>query len=482
MWRASRPASATARSKFPAASDVLTFRGITKRFGATVALDDVTLSIAAGDVVGLVGENGAGKTTLMRIAAGELRPDRGSVEAPSRIGFVHQHFAIVPQLTVAENLALLDRTTFRFVTRRTVAAEAERMIAASGIALPDVTRRAGDLSIGEKAKLELIKAIAGDPELLILDEPTSVLTPTETDELFGVIRRVAANGTAVVLISHKVREVLAIARRVVVMRRGSVVADDAASEVTAESVANAMVGSSVAPRADAATAGTAAVNSSSPPLLDVRDLVADILRGVSFTVRRGETVVIAGVAGNGQSELAALLRGTAKPKHGSIGVDTDRVGFIPEDRTRDGVVAAMSIAENIALGARRWSRSAATTRAEELIETYRIRATGPRQLAGNLSGGNQQKVVLARELDRKPELIIAAEPTRGLDIGSASFVHEELRRAAAAGAGLLIITSDLDEAFALADTVYVIYRGTLTEPLTPAAAAANVGSLMAGVR
>ena len=457
---------------------MLALRGITKRFGATVAVDDVSLAIAAGEVVGLVGENGAGKTTLMRIAAGELRAGGGTIDAPARIGFVHQHFAIVPALTVAENLALLDRARFRFLSPRRVAAEADRMVTATGIALPDVRRRAGDLSVGEKAKLELVKAIADDPQLLILDEPTSVLTPAEAEELFDVIRRVAQSGTAVVFISHKVREVLAIASRVVVMRRGRVVSDAPASGMTAESVASAMVDSFVVPSRRSAPNS----RSSSPPLLDVNNLSGEILRGTSFQVRPGATVVIAGVAGNGQSELAEILRGIRKPRGGSIRLDTGRLGFIPEDRTRDGVVAAMTIAENIALGAKEWSRRAATARAQTLIDAYRIRATGPQQLAGNLSGGNQQKVVLARELDRRPELIIAAEPTRGLDIAAAAFVHEELRKAAAAGAGLLVITSDLDEAFALADIVHVIYRGTLTAPLPPAAAAANIGSLMAGVR
>ena len=456
---------------------MLTLRGITKRFGATLAVDDVSLTIDAGEVAGLVGENGAGKTTLMRIAAGELRADSGRIDAPSRIGFVHQHFAIVPELTVAENLALLDRSRFRFISRRQLVSDAEEMIAGTGIALPGVDRRAGDLSVGEKAKLELIKAIAGDPQLLILDEPTSVLTPAEAGELFAVIRRVAQRGAAVVFISHKVKEVLAIASRVVVLRRGRIVADSPASQMTAESIANAMVESFVVPAARA----TASSISSAPPLLEVNDLHGDVLRGASFRVRRGETVVIAGVAGNGQSELAEVLRGMRKPERGSVSITTTRLGFIPEDRTRDGVVASMSIAENIALAAREWSPADAMTRAQTLIDSYRIRATGPRQLAGNLSGGNQQKVVLARELDRKPELIVAAEPTRGLDIAAAAFVHEELRKAAAAGAGLLIITSDLDEAFALADTVHVIYRGTLTEPLPPAAAAANIGSLMAGV-
>ena len=431
---------------------MLHLRHITRRFGPTTAVDDVSLSIAPGEIVGLVGENGAGKTTLMRIAVREIAPHSGSVEGGS-IGIVHQHFALVSEFTIAENLALVTKHGFRFTSAGALHREAERTIAGTGIDLPDAGRRAGDLSVGEKAKLELIKAIAVGPEVLILDEPTSVLTPLESEELFGVIRRLAARKTAVVFISHKVPEVLAIAQRVVVMQGGRIVADSPAAGMNADDIAVAMVGRAMEDRRSRLS-GQAGV---------------PVLHHANLVVRSGEVVAIIGVAGNGQSELVARLRKTVAG------------AFIPEDRTRDGLVAEMTIAENLALGLPHWRPAAARRRAEELIELFGIRARGPGQIAGELSGGNQQKVVLARELDRTPELIVAAEPTRGLDVESTRFVHEQLRDAVAAGAGLLLITSDLDEAFALADAVQVIYRGKLSERMRADEPIGRMARLMAGL-
>ncbi len=428
---------------------------VTRRFGSLVAVDDVTFAIDPGEIVGLVGENGAGKSTLMRIAAGEIVPDAGTIATRS-IGFVHQHFALVPQFTIAENLAL--RRPSGFVSRRTVERDAETTIAGSGIDLTRVERLAADLSVGEKAKLELIKAIATKPELLILDEPTSVLTPIESAELFEVIRRLAAEGTAIVFISHKVPEVLEIAKRIVVMRRGRIVEDRAATGMSGEDIVNAMVNlpesHSVEPRREGAPAATQALFQ-----LD------------NLTLGANEIVAIIGVAGNGQSAIIEAIRD----------MHLEGASFIPEDRTRDALVAEMTIAENLALGAPRWNRSAASAAAFELIRRYGIRARDPNQLAGELSGGNQQKVVLARALERNPRIIIASEPTRGLDIESTRFVHERLRAAAANGAGILLITSDLDEAFALSDRVHVIYRGELSASLTPEEAARQAGALMAGI-
>jgi simple sugar transport system ATP-binding protein len=393
---------------------------ITKRFGPIVAVDDVSLEFAPGEIVGLVGENGAGKTTLMSIAAEQLG---------SEAGMVHQHFMLVSEFTIAENLALT-------VGRLLDAVAAEEVIAATGIALPDVTRRVRDLAVGEKAKLELIKAIARQPRVLILDEPTSVLTPSEARELFEVMRRRAAAGATVIFISHKIPEVLEVATRVVVMRRGRVVAEGLKA---AEDLAAAM------------TERRTSVGRAS--------------------ARPGEILAIIGVAGNGQAELAARARAEA---HG-------RVAQIPEDRTRDGIIAEMTIAENLALRSPRWQRRKAHERAAALIEQFNIRAHSPRQRAGTLSGGNQQKVVLARELSRNPDVIIASEPTRGLDLEATRYVHDQLRDAAARGARILLITSDLDEAFALADAVQVIYRGRLSERMSPEEAAVRAPALMAGL-
>ena len=458
-------------------SSSLSLNGVSRAFGSTTAVDDVTLSFAPGTVVGLVGENGAGKTTLMRLAAGEIAPDAGTIQRPRRVGMVHQHFSLVPEFTIAENLALLDLRTFGFVTARRLRESAAAVVQRSGIELGDLSRRVSTLSVGEAAKVELIKAVAVDPDLLILDEPTAVLTPPEAAELFAVMRRLAEGGTTVVFITHKVREVLETAARVVVMRRGRVVADAPASSMTAAAIAEAMVG--------AITDGArqrAARSTGNEILLRMDGVSTEMLRDVSLSVRRGQIVAVVGVAGNGQTELAETLRGLRAPVRGTLEFAPDRAAFVPEDRTRDGLVAQMTVAENLALGSGRWSPASARTRAERLITSYRIRATGPGQRAGALSGGNQQKVVLARELDRKPDLIIAAEPTRGLDVASAQFVHEQLTAAAARGAGLLLISSDLDEAFALADVVHVINRGRISAPLAPEAAAANIGPLLAGLQ
>ena len=374
----------------------------------------------------LVGENGAGKTTLMRIAAGELSPDAGTVQFEGRVELVHQHFMLVPELSIAENLALTDRG-FRFMRRRRVEAEAEAKMLAAGMQLLDVSRRVSELSVGEKSKLELIKAIARNPAILVLDEPTSVLTPTEAAELFDVMRRLAANGTAVVFISHKLAEVMEIAERVVVMRGGRVVAERRREETSAAELAKAMTHVEIAARGR----------------------------------RHPNITAIVGVAGNGQTELAAKLRD-----------EHPDAAHIPEDRTRDGIIAEMTIAENLAL---RGVRDAAA-----MIGRYSIRASGANQRVGDLSGGNQQKVVLAREL-RGTRMIVAAEPTRGLDFAATAFVHEQLFAEADAGAQITLITSDLDEAFALAATIRVIYRGKLSEPMPADEAAGKVANLMAGL-
>jgi simple sugar transport system ATP-binding protein len=414
---------------------------ITKSFGVNKAVDDVSLNFKQGEIVGLVGENGAGKTTLMSIAAGELTPDTGTVDY-TKAGIVHQHFLLVNEFTIAENLALA-----------TWGRDAMEIIRDSGIDLRGVGRRVADLSVGEKSKLELIKAVAGHPRFLILDEPTSVLAPAEARELFDVMRRLAADGVTVVFISHKIPEVLEVATRIVVMRRGRIVVDGGA--MSAEELAEAMV------ERRSRDVVTSARSIRGEPALRIHAL----------EVHPGEIVAIIGVAGNGQSELASKLRDTLR----------GRIAHIPEDRARDGLIAEMSIAENMALAEPRWNPRAAARRAAELIERFDIRAQSPLQRAGSLSGGNQQKVILARELERKPEIIVAAEPTRGLDIEATRFVHDELRAAAARGAAILLITSDLDEAFALGDAIHVIYRGVLSARLTPGEAASQASRLMAGV-
>ena len=415
---------------------MLRLTSVSKSFGATRAVVDVSLEVRSGEIVALCGENGAGKTTVMRVAAGELAADAGTIERSGRVELVHQHFMLVPELTIAENLALAG-SGLRFHRRSTLLRAAEQAIAATGIDLPVPSRRVEELSVGEKSKLELIKAISRNPSTLVLDEPTSVLTPTESRELFAVMRRLAAAGTAVVFISHKLPEVMEIAERVVVMRGGAVVLERAVEETTAAQLADAMV-----------PAGFR-----------------------EHSGRHPNITAIVGVTGNGQTELASRLRD-----------EQPDAGHIPEDRTRDGIVAEMTIAENLSLRSRRWKRRQAATAAQNAIHRYSIRAHGPSQRAGDLSGGNQQKVILARELDRGPRTIVAAEPTRGLDLAATAFVHEQLRAAADAGVTITLITSDLDEAFALAETVRVIYRGHLSEPMPAAEASVRIAGLMAGLR
>jgi general nucleoside transport system ATP-binding protein len=414
---------------------------------------------------------------------------------------------LVGDFTIAENLALARSERLRFTSRRALEGQAKDVIAACGIALPGVARSVRDLSVGEKSKLELIKAIAKRPTVLILDEPTSVLTQSEAAELFGVMRRLAAGGTAVVFISHKLPEVLEIAQRIVVMRRGRIVEDT--TSMTAQELALAMTilgaqasrppspGDESGDRKDAEQnlrpADPATLTSSSSgcgrdaraprtdwPALRVDCLSAERLDHVSFSVARGEIVAIVGVAGNGQGELAEILHGLKRPRAGAVAVH-GTIAHVPEDRTRDGLVAEMTIAENLSLSAEHWHRREAADRAARLIDLYNVRAHGPRQRAGSLSGGNQQKVILARALDRHPEVIVAAEPTRGLDLDATTFVHGRLRAAAAGGAAILLITSDLDEAFALADGIHVIYRGRLSERMTHQEASSRVANLMAGV-
>ncbi len=483
---------------------LISLQHIHKRFGAVTALDDVSLDIGAGEVLALVGENGAGKSTLMNVLYGLYQADSGDILVsgqPARlrnprdaiargIGMVHQHFMLVPTLTVAENVVLgrepsrwgrmdLDRACTE------VAATCERF----GFKL-DPRARVDTLTVGSQQKVEIVKALHRGAQVLILDEPTAVLTPQEADDLFRVTRGLAAGGRTVVFISHKLREVLSVADRVAVMRRGKLVAQVRAANTRSEELAALMVGESRIPHAEA--------QAYHPPqgekLLEARDLRArgadgrPAVRGVSLEVHAGEIVGIAGVDGNGQREFAELLTGLRPldegggtllggPLTGLTPAEARHrgVGHVPEDRLWRAVVKAMTVEENVALGRQeqapfarglRVDFAGRRERAQALLKAYDVRPPDPEVPLQALSGGNQQKVVVARELDAAPKLLVVVQPTRGLDIGAVAQVQAKLREARDRGAGVLLVSLDLEEVLALSDRIYVFFEGRITGTFT----------------
>ncbi|WP_370459050.1 ABC transporter ATP-binding protein [Aggregicoccus sp. 17bor-14] len=479
------------------------------------ALDDVSLEVRAGEVLAIVGENGAGKTTLMNVLYGLYHPDAGEVrfggepvrlksprDAISRgVGMVHQHFMLLPSLSVAENVVLGKEPRRRGLLDLEAAyAQVAEVCERYGFRL-DPRAPVESLSVGSQQKVEIVKALYRGAQVLVLDEPTAVLTPQEAEELLGVVRGLAAQGRTVLFISHKLSEVLRVADRIAVMRRGRLVAELRASEASAERLADLMVGNGRA-KAGAAetllaelspTATSPAEPSPAGPsapgvtVLEAQGLEArddegrPALRGVSLRVRAGEIVGVAGVDGNGQRELAEVLTGL-RPLSGGAGTllggplagltpalaRSRGVGHIPEDRLARAVVKSMSVEENVALGRQTQAPFARgpfvdfasrRSHAEQLLVAYDVRPRAPGAQLGSLSGGNQQKVVVARELDAGPGLLVVMQPTRGLDIGAVAQVRARLREARARGAGILLLSLDLDEVLALSDRVYVLYAG-----------------------
>jgi simple sugar transport system ATP-binding protein len=493
-------------------------RGITKRFGALVANDHIDLTVEPGEIHALLGENGAGKTTLMNVLYGLLQPDEGEVlvdDAPvvihrpsdaiaAGIGMVHQHFMLVPVFTVADNVMLgVERTRgpLRFLNRG----------AARKLVL-DVSRRYGlpvnpdavveNLPVGVQQRVEIVKALTRDVDLLILDEPTSVLTPQETDELLDVMRRLKATGKSIVFITHKLREVKAIADRITVIRRGAVVGTTT-PDTSEDDLAALMVGRSVQLRIVKEPASPGA------PVLEVRGLTVADERGhlavdnVDLQVRAGEVLGVAGVQGNGQTELIEAIMGLRPAIRGEVtlagrslaGRTTAQVlaagvGYIPEDRTVDGLVRDFTVAENLVLDVYHQQpyasglalhHDAIDESAAELIRDYDIRTPSSAALVGTLSGGNQQKVIVAREMSRALKVLVAAQPTRGVDVGSTEFVHGQVIAARDAGGGVLLVSSELDEVVALADRIAVMYRGKVLAIVGADAPREQLGLLMAGV-
>lgn len=430
-------------------NDALRLEGIRKRFGVTVALDGVDLAVRSGSVHALLGENGAGKSTLMQVAARLLRPDAGTVTSGGRLGMVHQHFTSVATLTVWENLALPTEWPMREARAR-----ARTLLAARGVAL-DVDLQAGALSVGLRQQLEIQKALATEPQILILDEPTGVLTPPEVEDLFRVVKRFTATGGAVVLITHKLDEAIEHADTITVLRRGQVTArwggDPGSPRPVRADLIQAMLGTGdpgAGRRLERIAPGE----------------VVTTVRGIEL--RRGEVIGIAGVEGNGQREF---LRGIATE------------AFIPEDRTTEGLIPEFDLTENLALvptdGTRLIDWAGHRRRTAEAITSFGIKAAGATARAETLSGGNQQKVVVARALQGSPRIVVAENPARGLDVAAAEEIFARLRGAAAEGATVIFHSPDLDEVLTWADRVVVMSAGELLVP-PKGADRATIGTLM----
>ena len=454
-------------------SAALALEHIARRFGGVRALDDASLMARDGTVHALLGENGAGKTTLMRVAFGLVRPDAGTVRVHGRvvhmpspaaaialgIGMVHQHFSSIPALTVAENVALGGHGAYRVERVRTRVREICDLV---GFSL-DADSRAGDLSVGAQQRLEIVKALAHGARTLILDEPTAVLAPSEADDLLAMLRRFANTGGTVVLITHKLPEALSIADDVTVLRHGRSVLTEPVATVDNLTLAKAMIGG--APPAELRHERT----EPGAVVLSARDLSVNDARGVrrvrdvNLDIRSGEVLGVAGVDGAGQHELLLCLAGRLRPAAGRVEGPTT-VGFVPEDRHRDALVLDFDVAENLALrdagsarGRLAWPRI--RERAAAILTEYDVRAPSWGTLVGALSGGNQQKLVLARELETKPRVVIVENPTRGLDIAATAAVRARLLAARDSGAAVVIHSSDLDEVLALADRLVVMFEG-----------------------
>ncbi|MFO7323767.1 MAG: ABC transporter ATP-binding protein [Chloroflexota bacterium] len=492
---------------------VLEMQGITKRFGPLLANDQIDLTVEPNEIHALLGENGAGKTTLMKILYGLYQPDAGSILIDNRpvrfrspasaiahgIGYVSQHFSLVPTLTVAENIVLgyEGRSLLQRREMEQIVHETAQRFGFNNIP-PDALVR--DLSVGQQQRVEILKALYRDCRVLILDEPTAVLTPQDAANLFETLLDLRARHLSVIMITHKLEEVMAISQQVTVLRHGRVVGRRRTSETNPTDLANLMVG-----RSTAAVTRKANHQASTASALNVRDLWLQdrrgvaLLRGVSLTVNQGEIVGVAGVAGNGQSELVGVLSGMIAPDRGTVEVrgnalklgdprafNRARVGRIPEDRLK-GVVSDLTVAQNLALEQMEdFSRAGHVDykrieqHAERLIREFQIKAR-PGDRARTLSGGNIQKIILARALARDPVVVIAAQPTRGLDIGATEYVHQKLLEQKERGAGVLLVSEDLDELLMLSDRIVVMFKGEITGRLDATTATPEtIGLLMAG--
>ncbi|HEC08807.1 MAG TPA: ABC transporter ATP-binding protein [Acidimicrobiales bacterium] len=495
---------------------VLELTGITKTFPGVVANRDVSFSLEQGEIHCLLGENGAGKSTLMNVVFGLYQPDSGTMRVngremafsssadaiAERIGMVHQHFQLVPTLSVLENVVLGAETVRHGVLDMDEPRAAlERLSADYGLPI-DPDALVGDLSVGIRQRVELLKALYRDADILILDEPTAVLTPGEVDEFLSTTRELVRSGKSVIFITHKLREVLAVADRITVLRGGEVVGSTVPGETDEAELASMMVGREVSFTVDRGESHPG------EKVLSVRDLrVLDnrgvaMVEGCSFEVRAGEIFGIAGVEGNGQRELVEALAGMRPVDSGDlrlggrslVGLGPRQiaelaVGHIPEDRSRHGLIAPFAVSDNLVLNqyhrspfSRRLVRNriAVESHAAELVDKFDIRTPGISVPVGQLSGGNQQKVVVAREMSRPLKLLLVAQPTRGLDVGSIEFIHSQLVRMRDRGTAILLVSAELDEVLGLADTVGVLYRGRVVATMAAEEAdRGRIGLLMA---
>jgi simple sugar transport system ATP-binding protein len=494
----------------------LELRGITKRFGPLVANDHIDLVVQPGEIHALLGENGAGKSTLMNVLYGLYQADEGEIRLDDEvqhfrgpgdamaagIGMVHQHFMLIPVFTVAENVMLGHESTKGLgALDLNKARQHVRDIADRFGFQVDPDAIVGDLPVGVQQRVEIIKALSRDAKVLVFDEPTAVLTPQETDELMAIMRQLKSEGTSIVFITHKLREVREVADRITVIRLGKVVGEASPTATNAE-LASLMVGRAVelTVHKDAPKIGEGGLR-----VKDLRVLTATgavVVDDVSFDVRPGEVLAVAGVQGNGQTELVEAIVGLAPRVTGSITLDgvelvgksvrgilDEGVGFVPEDRTEDGLVGGFTVAENLILDRSSdpdFVRAGTIRRAEleefarDRIEEYDIRTRGPHTPAGTLSGGNQQKVVIAREMSRDLRLFVAAQPTRGVDVGSIEFIHKRIIETRDAGLPVVVVSTELDEVAALADRIAVMYRGTIIGIVPGDTPRETLGLMMAG--
>ena len=502
------------------ADSAVDMRHITKKFPLVLANDDVNFTVQHGEIHALVGENGAGKSTLVNILYGLLQPDRGTILINGQnvrfsnpgdaigqgIGMVHQHFMLIPPFTVAENVILGQEPSIGGMVDLSRANEIVRELSEQYGLKVDPTAKVETLSVGIEQRIEIIKVLYRGAEILILDEPTAVLTPQEVDELFEIMRSLKQQGKTIIFITHKLQEVMAISDAVTVMRRGKVVGTVAVEDTSRQEIATMMVGRQVLFRVQRTQAdpGETVLTVKDLTALDNKNLPA--LRDISFCVREGEILGIAGVEGNGQSELVEVLTGLRRAQNGQVKLYDQVItnftprrireggtGHIPEDRHRRGLVLDFSVAQNMVLGIHYRppyvkhmlldviNLGPIRAKAQRLLREFDIRPPDQENPAGNLSGGNQQKVIVAREFDQDPKLLIAAQPTRGIDVGSIEFIHQRLLQARDGGKAVLLISADLEEVLSISDRIAVMYDGQIVGVLDPAEATeARLGLMMTG--